>query len=110
VPVNPAPGQELQNAKQTDNFLNLDENLRENRHTFALESLQYCSQKHCTLVPKLTALHFPEITVFLFPVYTGFKKHTKSIGKKRHSLKSDIEALIGSLEQNPLQGEPLGKD
>lgn len=43
-------------------------------------------------------------------VTTGFKKHAKSIGKKHHSLKSDIEALIGSLEQNPLQGEPLGKD
>lgn len=43
-------------------------------------------------------------------VTTGFKKHAKSIGKKHHSLKSDIEALIGSLEQNPIQGEPLGKD
>ena len=70
MPVNPAPGQELQNAEQTDNFLKLDESLRENRHTFAPESLQYCSRKHCTLVPKFTALHFPEITVFLFPVYT----------------------------------------
>ena len=70
MPVNPTTGQELQNAEQTDNFLKLDESLRENRHTFAPESLQYCSQKHCTLVPKFTALHFPEITVFLFPVYT----------------------------------------
>jgi hypothetical protein len=43
-------------------------------------------------------------------VTTGFKKHAKSIGKKHHSLKSDLEGLIGSLEQNPLQGEPLGKD
>ena len=69
MPVNPTTGQELQNAEQTDNFLKLDESLRENRHTFAPESLQYCSRKHCTLVPKFTALHFPEITVFLFPVY-----------------------------------------
>ena len=69
MPVNPTTGQELQNAKQTDNFLNLDESLRKNRHTFTPESLQYCSRKHCTLVPKFTALHFPEITVFLFPVY-----------------------------------------
>jgi hypothetical protein len=43
-------------------------------------------------------------------VTTGFKKHAKSIGKKHHSFKSDLEALIGSLEQKPLQGEPLGKD
>ena len=43
-------------------------------------------------------------------VTTAFKKYAKSIGKKHYSLKSDIEALIGSLEENPLQGEPLGKD
>jgi hypothetical protein len=43
-------------------------------------------------------------------VTTGFKKHAKRIGKKHHSLKSDIEVLIGSLEQNPFQGEPLSKD
>jgi hypothetical protein len=43
-------------------------------------------------------------------VTTGFKKHAKSIGKKHHSLKSDLESLIDSLEQKPLQGEPLGKD
>jgi Uncharacterized protein conserved in bacteria len=43
-------------------------------------------------------------------VTTGFKKHAKSVGKKHHSLKSDLEALITALEQNPLQGEPLGKD
>jgi len=43
-------------------------------------------------------------------VTAGFKKHAKNIGKKHRTLKSDIEALIGSLEQNPTQGEPLGKD
>ena len=43
-------------------------------------------------------------------VNTGFKKHAKSNGKRHHSLKSDIEALVISLEQNPLQGEPLWKD
>ena len=47
---------------------------------------------------------------FRIIVTTSFKKHAKSIGKKHRSLKSDIETLIGSLEQNPLQGEPLGKD
>ncbi len=43
-------------------------------------------------------------------VTTGFKKHAKSIGKKHHSLKSDLESLIDSLEQKPLQGELLGRD
>jgi len=43
-------------------------------------------------------------------VTSGFKKHAKSIAKKHHSLKIDIEELIGSLEQDPTQGEPLGKD
>jgi len=43
-------------------------------------------------------------------VTSGFKKHAKSIGKKHPSLKSDIEELIGSLEQDPIQGEALGKD
>jgi len=47
---------------------------------------------------------------FRIIVTTSFKKHAKSIGKKHRSLKSDIETLIGSLEQNPLQGEPLGKE
>lgn len=39
-----------------------------------------------------------------------FKKHVKSIAKKHTSLKSDLEKLIVSLEENPVQGEPLGKD
>ncbi|MFO7657404.1 MAG: type II toxin-antitoxin system RelE/ParE family toxin [Bacteroidales bacterium] len=43
-------------------------------------------------------------------VTTGFKKHAKRIGKKHRSLKADIEALVVSLEQNPIQGEPLGQD
>jgi hypothetical protein len=43
-------------------------------------------------------------------VTSGFKKHAKSIGKKHLTLKSDIEALISSLEEGPIQGEPLGKD
>ncbi len=38
------------------------------------------------------------------------KKRAKDIGKKHRSLKADIDMLIDSLEQNPLQGEPLGKD
>ena len=38
------------------------------------------------------------------------KKHAKSIAKKHASLKSDLEELIDCLEENPVQGEPLGKD
>ena len=43
-------------------------------------------------------------------VTDGFKKHAKSIAKKHRSLKSDLEKLISSIEEDPLQGEPLGKD
>lgn len=43
-------------------------------------------------------------------VTDGFKKHAKGIIKKHRSLKSDLNKLIDSLEKNPIQGEPLGKD
>ena len=43
-------------------------------------------------------------------VTDGFKKHAKGIAKKHRSLKSDLNKLIDSLEENPTQGEPLGKD
>jgi hypothetical protein len=43
-------------------------------------------------------------------VTDGFKKHAKGIAKKHRSLKSDLDKLISSLEENPTQGEPLGKD
>jgi len=43
-------------------------------------------------------------------VTSGFKKHAKGIAKKHRSLKTDIAELIDSLEQDPTQGEPLGKD
>lgn len=43
-------------------------------------------------------------------VTDSFKKQAKSIAKKHRSLKSDLEKLIVSLQENPLQGEPLGKD
>jgi len=43
-------------------------------------------------------------------VTDGFKKHAKIIGKKHRSLKSDLNRLIDSLEKEPTQGEPLGKD
>jgi len=98
VPVNPAPRQELQNAKQTDNFLNLDESLRENRHTFAPESLQYCSQKHCTLVPIFTALHFPEITIFLFPVYNSFTQKSSQAHIEDYSIPyNKIQKTLSSI-------------
>ena len=43
-------------------------------------------------------------------VTDGFKKRAKGIAKKHRSLKSDLDKLINSLEENPTQGEPLGKD
>ncbi len=43
-------------------------------------------------------------------VTTGFKKHAKGITKKHFSLKTDIQELITSLENDPTQGEPLGRD
>jgi hypothetical protein len=47
---------------------------------------------------------------FNIVVTDGFKKHAKSIAKKHRSLKSDLIKLIDSLEENPTQGESLGKD
>ena len=43
-------------------------------------------------------------------VTSGFTKHAKSIAKKYSSFQSDLHRLINSLEQNPVQGDPLGKD
>ena len=43
-------------------------------------------------------------------VTDGFKKHVKGIAKKHRSLKSDLDKLIDSLEKDPIQGDPLGKD
>ncbi len=39
-----------------------------------------------------------------------FKKHAKRIVKKYPSLNSDLNGLIDSLEQNPTQGQALGRD
>jgi mRNA-degrading endonuclease RelE of RelBE toxin-antitoxin system len=43
-------------------------------------------------------------------VTDGFKKNAKNIAKKYRSFKSDLGKLIESLEENPTQGKPLGKD
>ena len=43
-------------------------------------------------------------------VTDSFRKHAKSIAKKYHSLKNDLNKLIDSLEENPIQGKPLGND
>ena len=40
----------------------------------------------------------------------NFRKDAKRLAKKHSSLKRDIEILIGSLEKDPVQGKPLGKD
>ena len=42
-------------------------------------------------------------------VTNSFKKHAKAIAKKHPSLKNDLNMLINSLEENPTQGESLGK-
>jgi hypothetical protein len=47
---------------------------------------------------------------FNIVVTDGFKKYARGIAKKHRSLKSDLNKLIDSLEENPTQGEPLGKD
>jgi mRNA-degrading endonuclease RelE of RelBE toxin-antitoxin system len=43
-------------------------------------------------------------------VTDSFKKHIKSIAKKYPSIKTDLEKLVNSLEEKPIQGKPLGKD
>lgn len=40
----------------------------------------------------------------------NFDKELKQLGKKYHSLKRDYELLLDSLEIDPKQGKPLGKD
>ena len=39
-----------------------------------------------------------------------FSQHLKGLSKKYPSLKKDYSALLDSLQQNPLQGTPLGRD
>ena len=44
-------------------------------------------------------------------LYTeNFRKEAKRLAKKHVSLKKDIETLIDSLEQTPIQGKALGQD
>ena len=39
-----------------------------------------------------------------------FKRELKRLAKKFHSLKNEYAALIETLEQDPLQGTPLGNN
>jgi mRNA-degrading endonuclease RelE of RelBE toxin-antitoxin system len=39
-----------------------------------------------------------------------FSRHLKQLSKKHFSLKEDYVALLDSLQENPKQGTPLGKD
>ena len=39
-----------------------------------------------------------------------FERKLKKLSKKYRSLKSDLAPLISSLEENPIQGTPLGKE
>jgi hypothetical protein len=73
--------------------------LQENRHTFTPESLHNCSRFYCIIVPIFTALHFPEITVFLFPVYTLFSLYGFLI------LKSEL--IITIISEKPPSGSGL---
>lgn len=40
----------------------------------------------------------------------AFSRHLKQLSKKHSSLKEDYAALLDSLQENPKQGTPLGKD
>ncbi len=43
-------------------------------------------------------------------ITAGFRRAVKPLLKKYVSLKSELLALTESLENSPIQGEPLGKD
>lgn len=43
-------------------------------------------------------------------VADSFKRSAKHLNKKHASLKADIGELIDSLETEPIQGTPLGRD
>lgn len=47
-----------------------------------------------------------------FNVYTTdfFDKELKSLSKKYPSIKNDYKILMDSLKEEPMQGQPLGKD
>ncbi|HLG33570.1 MAG TPA: type II toxin-antitoxin system RelE/ParE family toxin [Bacteroidia bacterium] len=45
---------------------------------------------------------------FRVDVLPNFEREAKHLLKKYKSLRSDLAALISSLEQNPAQGTPLG--
>jgi len=47
-----------------------------------------------------------------FNVYTTdfFDKELKSLSKKYPSIKNDYKILLDSLKEEPIQGQPLGKD
>lgn len=40
----------------------------------------------------------------------NFEKQAKKLSKKYNSLKDDLLVLRNSLEENPVQGTPIGKD
>ena len=47
---------------------------------------------------------------FSIKTISDFEKEIKSLSKKYPSIKSDFGVLLQSLEENPVQGIPLGKD
>jgi mRNA-degrading endonuclease RelE of RelBE toxin-antitoxin system len=47
---------------------------------------------------------------FIVELTDDFKSDAKRLIKKYRSIASEIRDLVKSLETNPIQGEPLGKD
>jgi len=47
-----------------------------------------------------------------FNVYTTdfFDKELKKLSRKYSSVKNDFKALVDSLKEDPMQGQPIGKD
>ncbi len=43
-------------------------------------------------------------------VTANFKRRYKPLAKRHRSLQQDVLELIGSLEEDPTQGTPIGKD
>lgn len=47
-----------------------------------------------------------------FSIYTTtfFDREIKKLSKKYPSIKNDLKLLIDNLKENPIQGQPIGKD
>ena len=50
------------------------------------------------------------MSLYKIELTDDFKRDAKGLIKKYHSIASEINDLVESLETDPIQGEPLGKD